>query len=53
MKLLPDANISRRLEANLKNHFNGYFHIDNIGLSIPAADREILDYALTKLTIPT
>jgi predicted nuclease of predicted toxin-antitoxin system len=36
MKLLFDANISRRLAAN----------VDYIGLPIPAKDKEIWEYAL-------
>ena len=47
MKLVLDPNISRRLEANLKNHFNDCFHVDHIGLNIPASDKEIWNHALT------
>ncbi len=38
MKLLLDANISWRLSARLKSHFEDCFHVDFIGLAIPAKD---------------
>jgi predicted nuclease of predicted toxin-antitoxin system len=47
MKLLLDANISWRLAAKLKEHFDACFHVDYIGLPVPAKDSEIWDYALT------
>jgi predicted nuclease of predicted toxin-antitoxin system len=47
MKLLLDANISRRLVAKLKAHFNDCFHVDDIGLAIPAKDAEIWNHALS------
>lgn len=43
--LLLDANLSWRSVTVLKNHFDGCFHVDNIGLSIPVKDTEIWDYA--------
>jgi predicted nuclease of predicted toxin-antitoxin system len=46
MKLLLDANISWRLTAKLKPHFTDCFHVDHIGLTVPAKDVEIWDYAL-------
>ena len=46
MKLLLDANISWRLTAKLKSDFTDCFHVDHIGLTIPAKDIEIWDYAL-------
>jgi predicted nuclease of predicted toxin-antitoxin system len=46
MKLLLDANISWRLIANLKPYFTACFHVDHIGLTIPAKDSEIWNYAL-------
>jgi predicted nuclease of predicted toxin-antitoxin system len=47
MKLLLDANVSWRLAARLKQHFDDCFHIDHIGLTVPARDIEIWNYALT------
>ena len=47
MKLLLDANISWRLIDKLKVHFNDCFHVDHIGLTFPATDREIWKQALT------
>ncbi|MEP6466336.1 MAG: DUF5615 family PIN-like protein [Parafilimonas sp.] len=41
-----DANISWRLAAKLKPHFEECFHADNIDLSVPAKDIEIWNYAL-------
>jgi predicted nuclease of predicted toxin-antitoxin system len=46
MKLLLDANISFRLIPDLKLHFQDCFHVDQIGLVIPAKDIEIWHYAL-------
>ena len=46
MKLLLDANVSWRLSAQLKSHFGDCFHVDHIGLKIPASDNEIRNYAL-------
>jgi predicted nuclease of predicted toxin-antitoxin system len=46
MKLLFDANISRRLTAKLLTHFEDCLHVDYIGLPIPAKDKEIWEYAL-------
>ncbi len=48
MKLPLDANISWRLIANLKLYFEECFHVDNIGLVIPAKDIEIWNYALNE-----
>jgi predicted nuclease of predicted toxin-antitoxin system len=45
MKLLLDANLSWRMIAILKQHFDDCFHVDSIGLKIPAKDSEIWDYA--------
>lgn len=46
MRLLLDANISWRLAVRLKLHFEESFHVDHIGLNIPAKDIEIWNYAL-------
>lgn len=46
MKLLLDANVSWRLTAKLKSDFTNCFHVDHIGLTIPAKDIEIWNYAL-------
>ena len=46
MKLLLDANLSWRIIAVLKQHFDDCFHVDSIGLTVPAKDSEIWDYAL-------
>ena len=46
MKLLLDANISRRLTVNLQLHFEACFHVDNVGITVPAKDIEIWNYAL-------
>lgn len=54
MKLILDANISWRLTVSLKNHFDDCFHVDHIGLDIPASDTDIRNYALAAgLTIVT
>ena len=45
MKLLLDANLSWRMVTVLKQHFEDCFHVDNIGITIPAKDREIWEYA--------
>jgi len=45
MKLLLDANISWRLLTRLKPHFKVCQHVDNIGLTQPARDIEIWNYA--------
>ena len=45
MKLLLDANLSWRLVAVLKQHFEDCLHVDSVGLSVPAKDAEIWDYA--------
>ncbi len=45
MKLLLDANLSWRMIAELKHHFDDCFHVDNIGLAIPAFDSQIWNYA--------
>ena len=47
MKLLLDANISWRLSEKLKPYFDNCFHVDHIGLIIPATDTEIWNYALS------
>ena len=46
MKLLLDANISWRIVAKLQTHFTSCFHVDDIGLAIPAKDTEIWNHAL-------
>ncbi len=46
MKLLLDANISWRLIEKLKSYFTDCFHVDRIGLSVPAKDADIWNYAL-------
>jgi predicted nuclease of predicted toxin-antitoxin system len=46
MKLLLDANLSWRMIPVLKQHFDDCFHVDAIGLTVPAKDSEIWDYAL-------
>lgn len=45
MKLLLDANISWRLTALLKNHFEDCIHIDHSSLATPASDNEIWNFA--------
>lgn len=47
MELLLDANLSWRLTKKLQSYFEACYHVDNIGLSVPAADIEIWNYALT------
>jgi len=47
MKLLLDANISWRLVAKLQTHFNDCFHVDHLGLTVPATDVEIWNHALS------
>jgi len=46
MKLLLDANISWKLIKILTPVFGECAHVDLIGLSIPANDKDIWDYAL-------
>lgn len=48
MKFLLDANISWRLSEKLKLHFDDCFHVDRIGLRVPASDNDIWKYALAK-----
>jgi predicted nuclease of predicted toxin-antitoxin system len=45
VNLLLDANISWRSVAVLKNHFDDCFHVDKVGLQIPATDAQIWEYA--------
>jgi predicted nuclease of predicted toxin-antitoxin system len=45
MKLLLDANLSYRMISVLKQHFDDCFHVDSIGLTVPAKDSEIWNYA--------
>ena len=45
IKLLLDANLSWRMTAILKQHFDDCLHVDSIGLTIPAKDSEIWDSA--------
>jgi predicted nuclease of predicted toxin-antitoxin system len=47
MKLLLDANLSWRMIAILKQHFDDCFHVDSIGLNVPAKDSEIWEFAQT------
>lgn len=47
MKLLLDANVSWRLCTVLQPHFEDCFHVDHVGLSIPAKDIDIWNYALS------
>jgi predicted nuclease of predicted toxin-antitoxin system len=51
MKLLLDANVSWRLAARLKLHFEECLHVDDIGLNIPPKDTEIWNYALANNVI--
>ena len=45
MRLLLDANLSWRMTAVLKPHFDDCLHVDSIGLNVPPKDSEIWDYA--------
>ena len=45
MKLLLDANLSWRMAAVLKQHFDDCLHVDAIGLSVLASDKDIWLYA--------
>jgi len=45
IRLLLDANLSWRSVAKLKIHFDDCSHVDDIGLSVPAKDTEIWNYA--------
>jgi predicted nuclease of predicted toxin-antitoxin system len=45
VKLLLDANLSWRMIAVLKQHFDDCFHVDNISITVPAKDAEIWEYA--------
>jgi predicted nuclease of predicted toxin-antitoxin system len=45
MRLLLDANLSWRMVAVLKLHFEDCYHVDSIGLTVPAKDSEIWDNA--------
>jgi predicted nuclease of predicted toxin-antitoxin system len=54
MKLLLDENLSWRMVAVLKQHFEDCLHVNTIGLTIPAKDFEIWNYAKeNNLTIVT
>ncbi|MFT4093615.1 MAG: DUF5615 family PIN-like protein [Niabella sp.] len=46
MKLLFDANISWKLCTKLSDFFDECYHVDFVGLKIPAKDNEIWAYAL-------
>ena len=46
MKLLLDANLSWRLSNKLVPHFEQCYHVDHIGLTVPAKDYDIWHYAL-------
>ena len=45
MKLLLDANLSHRLTTKLLAHFDECYHVDYIGLLLPAQDIEIWNFA--------
>jgi predicted nuclease of predicted toxin-antitoxin system len=45
ISLLLDANLSWRSVNVLKNHYADCIHVDSIGLSSPAKDMEIWEYA--------
>ena len=45
MRLLLDANLSWRSAKTLKESFDDCCHVDTIGLSVPAQDVEIWEYA--------
>ncbi|GHU12244.1 hypothetical protein FACS1894161_0040 [Spirochaetia bacterium] len=45
MKLLLDANISRRLIHVLTEHFGECTHVNTVGLTVPATDTEIWNFA--------
>jgi predicted nuclease of predicted toxin-antitoxin system len=45
MKLLLDANISRRMIPELVQHFSECVHVNTIGLSVPLTDIQIWNYA--------
>lgn len=45
MKLLIDANLSYRLVKKLNEHYPNCLHVTSTGLSIPASDRDIWDWA--------
>src|SRR5947207_3374438 len=45
MTLLLDANLSWRLRARLSQYFPGIEHVRDIGISNPATDEAIWDYA--------
>lgn len=46
MKLLLDANISWRLTVSLRKYFEECYHVDHAGLSVPASDTDIWNFAL-------
>ena len=46
MKILLDANISWKLTNSLKQVYEECVHVDLIGLSVPADDVTIWNYAL-------
>ncbi|SEA34555.1 Predicted nuclease, contains PIN domain, potential toxin-antitoxin system component [Porphyromonadaceae bacterium NLAE-zl-C104] len=45
IRLLLDANLSWRSVSILKQYFDDCCHVDDIGLSVPAKDTEIWEYA--------
>lgn len=51
MRLLLDANISWRLAALLKPHFEDCQHVDQTGLPVPAKDLAIWNYAAANAMI--
>ncbi|MBL7700044.1 MAG: DUF5615 family PIN-like protein [Chitinophagaceae bacterium] len=46
MQLLLDANLSRKLVERLNKLYENCFHVDHIGLLVPATDIQIWNYAL-------
>src|SRR5687767_13272681 len=51
MKLLLDANLSYRMVSILKQHFEDCLHVDNVGMTVPATDRQIWEYARSNNSI--
>ena len=53
-RLLLDANLSWRLVNMLKQYYDDCSHVDDIGLSVPAKDKDIWEYAKNQeMTIVT
>lgn len=51
MKLLLNANLSWRLTKRLKTNFAQVFHVNQIGLTLPASDVEIWEWAKNNQSI--